>query len=288
MSLLSWKNPIKVHKPQPTTLRPFLKWAGGKYRLVPRILAQFPSDAERYVEPFVGSGAVFASQTCPQATLADINRDLIELYEHLRQGGDAFIAECMQLFIPENNTPERFYGLRDEFNQTPPSPRRSQLFVYLNRHAYNGLCRYNAKGGFNVPFGRYKNPYFPLREMRGYAQKLAGVAILAADFRDVLAQAGPGDLVYCDPPYIPLSTTANFTSYASASFGAPEQQALAGHCRQAAQRGAFVVISNHDTPVTRELYQDATSIESFMVGRSISCHGAKRDPVPELLAIFTP
>jgi len=170
---------------------------------------------------------VFLNTDYPEYLLCDINHDLIQVYEMLKQYGDSFIAYCKELFVPENNTSERYYSLRAEFNETTDTWRKSALFVYLNRHGYNGLCRYNAKSQFNVPFGRYKRPYFPEEEMRYFAQKAKHATFVCQDFRVVMSTAQAGDVIYCDPPYVPLSDTANFTDYAAGGFGPDDQRDLA-------------------------------------------------------------
>lgn len=268
--------------------RPFLKWAGGKTKLVPIIRGLVPAEAKRLIEPFVGSGAVALNLDLPAAILADRNADLMGLYRELKRGGKRFIARCAELFTPEANSAEVYYARRAEFNATKDRRRKAALFVYLNRHGYNGLCRYNSRGGFNVPFGRYVAPGFPGVALSAFHQRLAGCQLEAADFRPILAAAGPGDFVYCDPPYVPASNTANFTAYSRTAFGPAEQAALAAAGRAAAQRGACVVISNHDNPTTRELYADADERHELLVGRRISCRPGGRTAVPELIVVYRP
>lgn len=265
-------------------VRPFLKWPGGKYRLVPRIRAAL-TPGKRLIEPFVGSGAVFLNTEYETYLLADSNPDLIELYSQLRQEGPTFIDDCRQLFNPDHNHAKTYYTLREEFNGTGDRRRKSVLFVYLNRHCYNGLCRYNASGGFNTPFGRHAKPCFPETRMQTFADHGHNTEFIHADFLDTMRRARKGDVVYCDPPYQPLSRTASFTAYAAGNFGWDEQAALADAARKAAKRGAHVVISNHDTPEIRALYKGA-SIESFPVWRSISRDIHNRNDVGELLAVF--
>ena len=149
--------------------RPFLKWAGGKQRLVARIAAWLPADRQRLIEPFVGSGALFLGTDFAGYLLADSNGDLINLYRRLQGDGDAFIAASRPLFSAVTNDAERYYALRAEFNASVDPRRRALLFLYLNRHGYNGLSRYNSRGQFNVPFGRYKRPYFPAAQMTFFA-----------------------------------------------------------------------------------------------------------------------
>lgn len=265
---------------------PFLKWAGRKTSIMEPIKKLLPPDAERLIEPFVGSGAVFLNTSYPACLLADSNADVMNLYWIMQSDAPGFVRRCRQLFVPENNQEDRFYALRDEFNAATDLERRAELFVYLNRHCYNGLCRYNKSGHFNTPFGRYRSPKFPSREMTGFAAKLAGAQLATQDFRLTLAEAGDGDVVYCDPPYVPLSATASFTSYATGGFGAKDQRELVCCCLAATRRGATVLISNHDTPETRQLYKDAKIIVPLSVQRRISCHGAERHKARELLALF--
>ena len=268
--------------------RPFLKWAGGKTKLVAAIRTTAPATAARFVEPFVGSGTVALNLGYADNLLADSNRDLIDVYAHLQSEDTAFIEACAALFISEHNTPEAFARLRAEFNATSDRRRRACLFVYLNRHGYNGLCRYNAKGGFNVPFGRYTRPRLPEAAMESFHAFLQGCTLRHADFRDVLARTGAGDFVYCDPPYVPASATANFTTYAQQGFSPGDQRDLAECCRAAARRGAWVAISNHDTPETRDLYRDADACHPLLVRRRISCDAANRNHARELLVVYLP
>ena len=268
--------------------RPFLKWAGAKTRLLSAIRLTAPDDVRRLIEPFAGSGAVALNLGRPTNLLADVNRDLIDVYRELKRGGDRFIDDCAKLFTKKNNSANAFYPLREEFNTTRNRRRKAALFIYLNRHDYNGLCRYNASGGFNVPFGRYVAPRFPREEMHAFYALLQRCELRHADFRTVLAQAGAGDFVYCDPPYVPVSATAHFTAYAKAGFGPQDQRELAACCRAASRRGATVVLSNHDTTETRALYAEADEIRELLVARHISCNSAKRTKVRELLAIYRP
>ncbi len=272
--------------------RPFLKWAGGKFGLIDRITAAMPSGGQRLIEPFVGGGALFLNTEFERYLLADKNPDLILLYQLVQAEGANFIDYCAPLFTPETNRADHYYQLRTEFNQRggrrsrKANRRRAALFLYLNRHGYNGLCRYNASGQFNVPFGSYRRPKFPHEALLAAHHKLQHAELLHADFATVLEQAGAGDVVYCDPPYLPLSKTAHFTRYQASDFGEPDQLRLAECAAQAATRGATVLISNHDHPFTRSAYgQWGAHLTHFSVHRSISC--AERSAAPELLALFS-
>jgi DNA adenine methylase len=259
---------------------PFLKWAGNKLPILGRIKATLPP-GKRLIEPFLGSGAVFLGTDYPEYILNDNNADLINVYNQLQNRTRWFIDRCASFFDGEYNTPAMYLTARNTFRQT----HAPQLFPYLNRHCFNGLWRESKKSGFNVPFGSYKNPYFPSTEMLACANKLASpVTLVTGDFAAVMSLAGPGDVIYCDPPYVPLSVTASFTNY-SGAFLLDDQQRLAREARAAQKRGATVLISNHDTPVTRELYAGA-EITAFGVQRHISCNGQKREVAPEILALF--
>lgn len=264
--------------------RAFLKWAGGKYGLVENINRCLP-EAGTLVEPFVGAGSVFLNSNFDAYVLADINADLINLYQLLKTQPDAFVREAAGLFVPANNDKTAYYGLRNEFNQEQESGRRALLFLYLNRHGYNGLCRYNRKGGFNVPFGSYKKPYFPEKELWFFAEKAQKATFICQGYDQVFANATSDQVFYCDPPYAPLSSTASFTTYAANGFTLDDQAILARLARETAARGVPVLISNHDIPLTRELYRDA-SLDVVAVKRTISRHGHNRQKVNELLALF--
>lgn len=280
-------NPKVRRNPTTPRLRPFLKWAGNKYRIIDRILEVLPAGG-RLIEPFAGSAAVFLNTDYERYLLADTNADLINLYKTLKREGPRFIDECAPLFSERNNRPERYYRLREEFNRCEELRRRAALFVYLNRHGYNGLCRYNASGGFNVPFGRYKRPYFPADEMLGFHHKAKATrtAFHQWDFARAIKQAQVGDVVYCDPPYVPLSLSANFTAYSPGGFDLERQRSLAEIAAKAAQRGIPVLISNHNTDFTLNAYRGARQLSQFEVQRFISCNGHRREHAGELLALF--
>lgn len=265
--------------------RPFLKWAGSKYSSLHHIFDALPK-AKRLIEPFAGSGAVFINSDYPNYLIAEDNHDLIILFKHLQKEGDAFIDYSESFFCEANNHAERYYQLRHTFNQSTDSRQRAALFIYLNRHGYNGLCRYNQKGGFNVPFGRYVQPTFPRKAMQFFHQKSQGLLFKTCDFRETFAMAEPGDLIYCDPPYVPLEQNSNFSAYTGRKFGEEEQIILAELSQDAANRGVSVVISNHDTAFTRHHYR-AANIRSFPVKRHISRNLNERLPVQEILAVFS-
>ncbi|MCZ4296119.1 Dam family site-specific DNA-(adenine-N6)-methyltransferase [Vibrio sinaloensis] len=267
--------------------RAFLKWAGGKYGLVEDIQRHLP-EARKLVEPFVGAGSVFLNTDYEQYLLADINPDLINLYNLLKVNPQEYISEAKRWFCAENNRKEAYLDIRQQFNATDDVMYRSLAFLYMNRFGFNGLCRYNKKGGFNVPFGSYKKPYFPEAELEFFAEKSKKATFVCEGYHETFKRARKGSVVYCDPPYAPLSNTANFTSYAGNGFSLDDQAALADVAERAAvERGIPVLISNHDTTLTRRLYHGA-ELNVVKVKRTISRNGAGRNKVDELLALFKP
>ena len=265
--------------------RPFLKWAGGKYQILDKIKKLLPK-GKRLIEPFVGSGAVFINTDFPKYLLAETNADLTNLYETLKKEGDSFIEYCQQWFVPENNNKQKYKELRDVFNNTEDVRLKSALFIYLNKHGFNGLCRYNKSGGFNVPFGSMKSMRFPEPAMKHFLKKTSNATFEVSDFSKTMKAAKLGDVVYCDPPYVAISSTSNFTDYSPGGFTMDQQHQLADWAMRLKQKGIPVLISNHDTKTTRELYKDA-KITSFQVQRTISCDANKRTKVKELLALFS-
>ncbi len=273
----------QIHHPT-NRVRPPLKWAGSKYQILDYIRKHLPS-GKRLIEPFVGSGAVFCNTRFDNFLLNDVNHDLIDFYRRLQTDGKDFITYAQSFFRPENNSEEAYYRLRETFNSTTEKHLKAALFLYLNRFGYNGLCRYNSKGKNNVPFGRYTKPYFPQKELEFFIEKSRTAIFTCEDFSTVMHQAQAGDVIYCDPPYVPLSTTANFTAYAAAGFAEAEQIRLAELAEQMSNQGITVLISNHYTPFTRKIYGQARK-HSFDVRRMISCNGSQRAMAQEILAVY--
>jgi len=276
-------NQIPLHKIM-TKIRPFLKWAGSKYNCLNEILLSLPS-GKRLIEPFAGSGVIFMNTHYSSYLLAESNPDLISIFSTLQTQGDEFINYSQQFFSPAFNNKDLYYEIRTEFNQLSASPKKSAYFLYLNRHGFNGLCRYNSKGLYNVPFGLYTKPYFPSQEMMLFYQKSMQANFIHNDFRNTFAMARKGDVIYCDPPYVPLNSHTQSIPYTPKPFSEADQIDLAELAGATAARGIPVIISNHDTEFTRYHYQKA-EIRSFPVSRYINCQVNLRQPVKELVAIF--
>ena len=279
--------PNKLHSTSKIKYRSFLKWAGGKYRLTEQISKVLPKRKSCLIEPFVGAGSVFLNSQFKHYILADVNPDLINLFNIVKQDVECYIQHCRPIFFhPDANTAHYYYARRQEFNTSQDPYLRSVLFLYLNRFGFNGLCRYNSKNEFNVPFGSYKTHYFPENELRYFAKKAQSAIFICQDFRQTFELAEKDSVIYCDPPYAPIHQITNFTSYASSDFTLFHQKELADLAKHTAEHhGIPVVISNHDTPFTREIYQNA-KIKKVLVQRSISHSSEKRIKVNELIAVF--
>ena len=265
--------------------KPFLKWAGGKSKLVPT-LSEYLGIEGRLVEPFVGSGAVFMGTEFNDYLLCDTNPDLIGLFNNIKKNSTELIIQVSEIFEGKYNTEEYFYALRSEFNELQSNDlRKSVLFIYLNKHAFNGLCRYNSKGFFNVPYGRYSSPTAPVKEIKMFSLKCSFAEFICADFANTFEMLKEGDVVYCDPPYVPLSASSNFTAYSKGTFNDESQLLLAQLAEKAKVKKIKVVISNHDTDFTRKIYAKA-ELHQLEVHRSISSKSSTRGKVNELIAVF--
>ena len=267
--------------------RPFLKWAGGKYSLLTVLNELIPS-GRRLIEPFVGGGSVFLnSDKHTNFLLADVNTDLIYLYQMLAVVPEKVTAEARLLFA-SLNTEEGYQAVRDDFNaQRLAGPERAAAFLFLNRHCFNGLIRYNRASEFNVGWGKYNAPYFPEKELIAFSAMAHNCVFMNAGYRRTLALAGEGDVVYCDPPYEPLPGTAGFTSYAAGGFSWNDQVALAECCVAAHQRGAQIVISNSTAPRIVELYaQHGFTLHEVSARRAISSKGSTRETAKDIVAVL--
>ncbi|HAT2207805.1 TPA: DNA adenine methylase [Kluyvera intermedia] len=228
-----------------------LKWAGNKTAIMPELKKHLPA-GPRLVEPFAGSCAVMMATDYPHYLVADVNPDLINLYSVIKDDADHLISIAKDLFA-KNNSAECYYDIREEFNHGRDWPVvcRSAMFIFLNRHGYRGLCRYNLKGHFNVPYGNYKAPYFPEREIRAFAEKAKRATFICASYDETLAMLKDGDVIYCDPPY-----DGTFNGYHAAGFTEDDQYHLASILERRSSEGYPVVVSNSDTSLTSSLYRN--------------------------------
>lgn len=263
--------------------RPFLKWPGGKSRIAGHLLSLLPQGS-RLIEPFVGAGALFSRSVYRSYVLSDINGDLENLYTFLRDTPTELINACAALFDPELEPEARYYERRERFNRLGYTLERAALFVFLNRFGFNGLCRYNRAGMFNVPAGRFgRTPALPEEVMRTWSRKLQTATLLTGDFARAMCEARSGDVVFCDPPY--ASDEKCFTEYSGRRFRWDDHCRLTEFARALADRGIPVLITNHDVPAVRTLYEGA-QIWSLMVQRSIGAAATSRAKVGEIAALF--
>ena len=270
--------------------RPFLKWAGGKAKLAPLVAERAPERIGRYHEPFLGGGAIFfalrEAGRIAGAALADGNADLIETWRAVRDDVEGVIAalEPLAARYLETEPLKRAFVYAEVRDQRPRLPaRRAARLLFLNKTCFNGLYRVNRKGRFNVPHGRYEQPaILDAERLRDASYALAGADLRAEDFEAACARAEPGDFVYLDPPYQPLSATSAFTQYTSADFGFADQQRLRDAFDGLTERGVPALLSNSAHPDIEALYR-GYAIERVPMGRSINSNGAGRKPIDELL-----
>ena len=263
--------------------RPVLKWAGGKGRLLPELLGRTPSTFEVYHEPFIGGGALFFALAgqgrLGRAYLSDANPSLIDVYLALRDDVEAVIGVLREHVYERAH----YYRVRALDPANLSRPERAARVIYLNKTCYNGLYRENRKGQFNVPFGRYKNPTIcDEPNLRAASRVLQGVDIGRRHFCTIVHYAQPGDFVYFDPPYHPLSATANFTAYDRSGFGPDDQRQLRDVFAALGERGARAMLSNSDTPFVRELY-DGFAIDQVHVARAVNSKASGRGKVAEVI-----
>lgn len=267
-----------------TKAKPFIKWVGGKSRLLPQLKALLPPgvDLMRHVEPFLGGGAFFFDRAPGRSLLSDINPSLINTYLAVRDHVDEVIAE-LEVLAAEHSK-EAYYATRETYNTASSRPiSRASTFIYLNKTCFNGLHRVNKKGHFNVPMGRYKKPSIVNETvLRAASQRLKGAELHCRGFESLLESARPGDFIYFDPPYAPVSDTANFTSYAQSGFNHEDQTRLRDVFSALHRRGCKLMLSNSDVTSIRQLYCDF-QIDIVAAPRNINSNAKKRGKVNEVV-----
>ena len=306
-----------MHPSSLPQVRPLLKWAGGKRQLLPALGAHYPARFDRYVEPFFGSGAVFFDLDARglldgrQARIADVNGDLVGCYRVLRERTDEVIAALAALEREHRAHGDAcYYDVRDRrFNPARAAlgdanaradgytPALAAMLIFLNRTGFNGLFRQNRRGDYNVPAGRYAQPRIcdpdHLRHVAAVLSRTRA-SIETAPFDDMLADAGPGDFVYCDPPYAPLSRTASFAHYTAGGFSAFDQRRLQHAVIEASRRGAYVLLSNSSAPEILALYRGKAaraaglSLRLVPARRAINSRATLRGPVNEVIVTNVP
>jgi DNA adenine methylase len=278
----------KSHTPQNS--KPFLKWAGGKQQLLTQYESYFPIHFYRYFEPFVGGGAVFfhlssTGRRPDSVFLSDNNAELINSYKIVRDNVDELIQH-LKLHERKHDR-DYYYRIRalDRRSTVLDDVERAARTIYLNRTCYNGLYRVNSRGQFNVPMGSYKNPKALFENVvRSASRALEGVCLEVRDFQTVVNLGQPGDFFYFDPPYDPVSKSANFTSYTAASFGDDDQRDLANVFTRLSEKSCFCMLSNSYTPFILELYQDFR-IETVQANRAINSDADGRGTIKEVVVL---
>jgi DNA adenine methylase len=260
--------------------RPFLKWAGGKSRLIAQYQPYLPPKYQTYYEPFIGGGALFFHLQPSRAVLCDINPDVVNVYTCIRDRVEEVIRGLQH--HSTHHSQDYYYQTRANIPSSPAE--KAARLIYLNKTCFNGLYRVNAQGEFNVPMGRYKNPKICDPELlRTASFALKETLILERSFEAILDDRTlPQDFIYFDPPYHPLSETSNFTSYSRHAFSTEHQVRLRDVFAQLAQKGVQVMQSNSDCPFIRDLYQDF-QIYTIEAARSINSDRSKRGKITEVL-----
>lgn len=270
-------------------VQPFLKWAGGKRQLLPSLRPFVPEEVGQYFEPFLGAGAMLFDVQPPRAVVNDANGELVNCYQIIRDAPE----ELLEAVSAHENTRAFFYRIREmdrspKFALLTPTERAARL-LFLNKTCFNGLFRVNSQGQFNVPFGDYKNPVFAdpavIRAVSRYLNA-AQIAFRNEDFAQVVQDAAPGDFVYFDPPYDPISETASFTGYSLSGFDRDAQRRLKDVCDALTQRGVKLLLSNSDTPFIRALYSESFyRLHAVQARRNINAVPSGRGKIGELLIV---
>lgn len=274
------------------TARPFVKWAGGKTQLLPALSQILPKKIRTYYEPFVGGGAVYftlaARERFERAVLNDRNRELMNSYTTIKEDLESLVQALKERADAYADAPVATfdYWKARELEELSPLLRATRM-LFLNKTCFNGLYRVNRKGEFNVPFGRYANPRIcDETNLRACSELLNNIptTLLSVDFVEAVADAQEGDVVYLDPPYLPLSSTSNFASYTSGGFGIDDHHRLAALFKVLINKGVTVVVSNSDTETTRALYE-GYEIHSVQAKRHINSKGDGRGAIGELIIV---
>ncbi|MEN5016946.1 DNA adenine methylase [Erwinia sp. Eh17-17] len=258
-----------------------LKWVGSKSRIMPELVKHLPA-GHRLVEPFAGSCSVMMNTDYPEYLVADINPDLINMYRQIKEYPQQFVIIAAQVFS-SNISEESYYAIRKEFNEHIGLPllERAVYFLYLNRNGYRGSCRYNRKGDFNIPFGHYKKVYFPLGEIKAFAEKAQRATFICADFTETLQMVKAGDVIYSDSPY-----QGTFSDYHTGGFNDDQQSLLAALLTEIAERHP-VIVSNSDTTLVKSLYC-GFNITRIKAPRSIGVAAGDGKSASEIIAVSTP
>lgn len=264
---------------QQSKAQPFLKWAGGKTQLLNELIKRVPVKYNVYFEPFIGGGALYFAIAPDEAVIADINDDLVNAYLVVRDNPD----ELLKALSKYKNEKDFYYSVRSQDQHKLSEIERAARLIYLNRTCFNGLYRVNKSGQFNVPFANYKNPNFIQTErILAASEILQNTDVHNAGFEKVLVEAKAGDFIYLDPPYYPKDVYSDFKRYNKEQFHKNDHERLAELYNELTERGCYVMLSNSDTPFTRELYKK-WRIDTVYAKRLINKDASKRGEVTEII-----
>ena len=262
---------------------PIVKWVGGKRQLMFELLKNMPENYNRYFEPFIGGGALFFELQPDNAYISDMNEELINLYQVVRDNVYELIADLQKHDISKEYFMEIRNIDRTEEYRNWSDIQKASRFIYLNRTCFNGMYRVNSKGEFNVPFGHYKNPrILDENNLINCSNLLQKTEIKHADFSEILKKVKKGDFVYFDPPYVPLSETSSFTSYTKDGFDVDMQFKLRDVCDELDSMGVKFLLSNSDTKLVNELYENY-NIKKVFASRQINANADGRGKITEVL-----
>lgn len=272
-----------LDKYQSQRAKPFLKWAGGKAKLLWELIPRLPGSFDRYVEPMIGGGALFFAVQPKKSLLVDVNPELVNCYRVVQREVEELITD-----LSRHRYNEKYYYLAREADRDADffklsTVERASRMIFLNKTCYNGLYRVNSRGYFNVPFGRYTNPTIVAPEaLRACSKSLKGAKLLCSSFDRLLKHLKKGDFVYFDPPYVPLTKTASFASYARDGFTLEDQLRLRDLCVELDRQGIKFMLSNSYTDAVLELY-DAFKVEIVEAPRAINSKALGRGKVREVI-----
>ena len=253
--------------------KPILKWAGGKTQLLNTLLPKMPTSYGRYIEPFFGGGALFFALQPKASIIADSNPELINVYQQVANN----VSRVINYLRKYDNTEEVFRETRGQDWTLLPKSEAAARTIFLNRTCFNGLYRVNRKGQFNVPYGKYKNPRIcDIESLSAASQVLKNAEIVCGDYSQVLGRyAQSGDLVFLDPPYLPVSPSADFKRYTKEQFHEDDHIALSAEIARLHDMGCYIVLTNSNHSLVHELYSQY-GIEVYATKRYISCNGSRR------------
>ena len=270
--------------------RPFVKWAGGKSRVINQLLEFFPDNFNSYYEPFLGGGSLYFSISPQKGRLNDMNCTLIDTYIHIRDNCQLLTDDLERLQLEYFSIDsvvlkkDFYYQRREEFNATPKKDvRKSSLFVFLNKTGFNGMYRENSKGEYNIPFGKHNKPLICDKEnLLIVSEVLKQIEISCGSYELAIKDAKAGDFVYLDPPYEPINPTSNFNQYLAGGFTKDDQRKVYKNFCELSDRGCYVMMSNSTADLIKDLYSKFT-INKISVGRTISSATTKRGKIEELV-----